>query len=296
MGQQRSMTEQETPRKLIVDGRVAKTLRQGSSARHAIRALQTLLHWLGFDRELNWKKFGADGDYGKATVAAVAEFARRNGSTVNGSRLSGALAEVIVARYDALEELKLVAEDIDRSRIGKHYKGGATDRIRIAALQTLLRELGFAEELNWEKYGADGDYGRSTTAAMTAFAKRHGLDGDGKTLTLPQAELIVSQLSRYYGDTWHTPVQRPIPARESLIINSVVGAKNRQFLEVSDGSHKKRFGKFRKGLFTTGNQKPGTFVTEQTARLRALKVTGSEINVMISVAENEGNLRAVQRS
>ena len=56
------MTERDTLQKLIDDGTVAATLRKGSSARHAIGALQTLLHWLGFDRALKWKKYGADGD------------------------------------------------------------------------------------------------------------------------------------------------------------------------------------------------------------------------------------------
>jgi hypothetical protein len=31
----------------------------------------------------------------------------------------------------------------------------------IMALQTILHELGFGSELNWEKYGADGSYGKS---------------------------------------------------------------------------------------------------------------------------------------
>jgi peptidoglycan hydrolase-like protein with peptidoglycan-binding domain len=87
------MTERDTLQKLIDEGAVATTLRRGSGARHAIAALQTLLHWLGFDRKLKWQKYGADGDYGGATVAAVAEFAKRNGSTGNGQRLNKALAE-----------------------------------------------------------------------------------------------------------------------------------------------------------------------------------------------------------
>jgi hypothetical protein len=64
------MTERDTLRKLIDDGRVATSLRRGSPAKYAIAALQTLLHWLGFDQNLKWDKFGADGDYGKSTAAA----------------------------------------------------------------------------------------------------------------------------------------------------------------------------------------------------------------------------------
>ena len=70
------MTERDTLQKLIDDDTVNASLRKGSSSRHAIAALQTLLHWLGFDQQLNWETFGADGDYGKSTAAAVAEFAR----------------------------------------------------------------------------------------------------------------------------------------------------------------------------------------------------------------------------
>ena len=146
------MTEEETLKNLIENGRVTKDLRQGSSARHAIMALQTLLHWLGFDRELKWKKFGADGDYGNATTTALAEFARRNGSKANGERASTALVETILARYSSLEELKLLAEDIDQNRVEDFYQQGGADRIRIAALQTLLRDLEFAAELKWNKF------------------------------------------------------------------------------------------------------------------------------------------------
>jgi peptidoglycan hydrolase-like protein with peptidoglycan-binding domain len=287
------MTERDTLKKLIDDGRVATTLRKGSSARHAITALQTLLHWLGFDRKLKWEKFGADGDYGKATAAAVAEFAKRNGSTANGERVSSALAEKILARYDSLEELKQLAEDVDKKNIGRHYKKGGTDRVRIAALQSLLNELGFDKELNWNKFGADGDYGRSTMAAVAALGKREGVGGDGRLLTIPLAERIVAQLSQFYGDSWHAPSHTPTPVPGSLSVKSVMGKKNRQFLEVSDGVHKKRFGKHSQGLFTTGGQKPAAFVESHADKLRALKVTQSEINVMIAVAENEGNLDAI---
>lgn len=287
------MTERDTLKKLIYDGTVTTSLRKSSSARHAITALQTLLHWLGFDRKLKWEKFGADGDYGKATAAAVAEFAKRNGSTANGERVSSALAEKILARYDSLEELKQLSEDVEKKRIERHYKKGGSDRVRIATLQTLLHELGFDKELNWNKFGADGDYGRSTTAAVAAFGKREGVDGDGRVLTMPLAELIVAQLGPFYGDSWHAPSHTPTPAPGSLSVKSVKGNNNRQYLKVSDGVHQKQFSKFRLGLFTTGSQTPAAFVESHADKLRALKVTQSEINVMIAVAENEGNLDAI---
>jgi len=284
-----SMTERATLQKLIDDGTIATTLRKGSSAQHTITALQTVLHWLGFDRALKWEKLGADGVYGKATIAAVAEFAKRNDSMANGEWVSSALAEKILARYDSLGELKQLAEDVDEKKIERYYKRGGTDQFRIAALQTLLNDLGFGKELNWNKFGADGDYDRSISAAVAAFGKREGLGGDGTVLTMPLAKRIVTRLGPFYGGTWHTPS----PAPGSLSVSSVVGIQNRQYLKVSDGVNQKQFRKFRRGLFTSGSQKPAAFLASHADQLRALKVTQSEINVMIAVAANEGNLDAI---
>ncbi len=286
------MRERETIRNLLDAGTTGRTLRRRSSARHAIAALQTLLHWLGFDQQLEWSAFGADGSYGAATVAAVAEFARRNGSTAKGERVTAVLAAKILARYDSLEELKQVAEDVARQRV-KRYRQGGGDRIRIASLQTLLNDLGFGVELKWAKFGADGGYGRATRAAVAAFAAREGFGGDGTMLTLRQAQRIVGRLGPHYGDNWHDLDHGTAPAPGSLSIKSVAGRNNRQFFEVSDGFRRKSFQKFRRGLFTTGNQKPKAFVQEQPEKLRAQGVSQSEINVMIAVAENEGNLDAV---
>lgn len=287
------MRERQTIQKLIDEGTVTTTLRKGSSARHAITALQTVLHWLGFDKELQWERWGADGGYGGATVAAVAEFARRNGSTANGQRVTEPLARAIVARYDSLEELKQLSGDVAGKTVERYYRSGGGDRIRIAALQTLLNDLGYGAELDWARWGADGGFGRSTRRAIAAFAAREGLAGDGSLLTQEMARRLTSRLGPFYGDSWHDLDHAAAPAPGSLSVKSVMGGNNRQFLEVSDGFRRKRFQQFRKGLFTMGNQKPLTFVQSHGDELRALGVTQSEINVMVAVAENEGNLDAI---
>ncbi len=287
------MRERLTVQQLIDEDTVATTLRKGSSARHATAALQTLLHWLGFDQQLKWERFGADGGYGGATVAAVAEFAKRNGSTARGQTVTAPLARSILARYDSLEELKQLADDVNEKRVARSYVSGGGDRIRIAALQTLLNDLGYGEQLAWQRYGADGGYGRSTRKAVAAFAAREGLDGDGAALTRAMAERIVARLGRSYGDQWHDPSHVSGPAPGSLSIRSVMGQGNKQALEISDGVRRKRFRRFRLGLFSTGDQKPLSFVESNVEKLRALGVTQSEINVMMAVAENEGNLDAI---
>jgi peptidoglycan hydrolase-like protein with peptidoglycan-binding domain len=287
------MRERQTIRKLIDEGNVTTTLCRGSSARHAIQALQTLLHWLGFDQQLQWDRFGADGGYGRSMVAAVGEFARRNGSTANGERVTVPLVKAILARYDSLEELKQLSDDVSDGKTETRYRPGSGDRIRIASLQTLLNDLGYGEQLNWARYGADGGYGNSTRRAIAAFAANEGLAGDGWALTLPLAQRILARLGPCYGDNWHDLGHASAPAPGSLTIKSVVGKGNRQYLDVSDGFRRKRFQQFSKGLFTMGNQKPLAFVEAHGTELRALGVTQSEINVMIAVAENEGNLDAI---
>ena len=189
--------------------------------------------------------------------------------------------------------MKLLAEDIEQKKVEKYYRQGGPDRIRIAALQTLLRDLGFATELKWNKFGADGDYGWSTATGVRAFGQQEDTAGDGKDLTITLAKRIATQLSRHYGNSWRTPSHAPTPAPGSLSITSLLGRKNRQFIEVSDGVRKKRFAKFRQGLFTSGDQKPAAYVASHEEQLRSLKISESEIKVMIAVAENEVNLDAI---
>ena len=289
------MTERDTLQKLVDSGTVATALRQGSSARHAITALQTILHWLGFDKELNWKKYGADGDYGpRDDIRCRGLRQAQRGSTAIGKRIPAPRwLKRSIARFDMLDELKQLAEDVDGKSVEKHYKRGSADKMRGTVLQELLHELGYTAELNWARFGADGDYGRSTAAAVAAYGRQQGIAVDGNNLSLQLAKNIIAELSPFYGPGWHTPVHIPTPAPGSLSIKSVVGKKNRQFVEVSDGRQTKRFGKYRKGLFTSGSQKPADFVTTQADKLRAANMTASEINVMIAVAENEGNLDAI---
>ena len=287
------IAERQALQDLVDADAASATLFRGCRARHAVSALQTLLHWLGFDRQLKWERYGADGDYGGSTQAAVAEFARRNGSRAQGGRVTTPLAEAILARYDSLEELKQLADDERHNRIEAHYRRGGADRIRIASLQTLLHDLGFARELNWSRYGADGDYGRSTAAAVAAFARSEGLEPPGNHLSMSLARLVLQRLGARYGDDWRAPAHKAMPAAASLRIESVSGSNGRQYLKVSNGARSKQFGKFRRGLYTVGNCKPAAFVAQQAAELRNLGITQSEINVMLAVAENEGNLDAI---
>ncbi len=130
--------------------------------------------------------------------------------------------------------------DTDDGAVAASPRKGSSSSRAITALQTLLHWLGFDRQLKWEKFGADGDYGRSTTAAVAAFGKREVLGGDGRVLTIPLAERIVGKLGPFYGDSWHQPTHSPSQALGSLTIKSTKGRNNRQYLKVSDGVHQKQ--------------------------------------------------------
>jgi hypothetical protein len=51
---------------------------------------------------------------------------------------------------------------------------------QVRALQMILYGLGYSKALNWDKYRADGDYGGSTTAALSAFQRANQLAGEGR--------------------------------------------------------------------------------------------------------------------
>lgn len=71
-------------------------------------------------------------------------------------------------------------------------KSGSKDDIR--ALQTALYELGYGEELNWERFKADGDYGGGTTKAVKAFANNNEMSSlSGETVNKALAEKIVAK-------------------------------------------------------------------------------------------------------
>jgi len=90
------MSYQSTIQKLITDKNVESVLKRKSKIKDTVRALQNILHELGFDEELKWKKYGADGDYGGGTSKAVKAFADRNKLQGNGKSVTPAIAKKII--------------------------------------------------------------------------------------------------------------------------------------------------------------------------------------------------------
>ena len=175
-----------------------------ASERSAIQELQSTLYALGFGQDLQWKKYGADGDYGPATATAVRHFCERNGLKSTGRAVTPSIARKLVQRYNALDELQQLDADCKARRIETTYYQGSVDTVAVCALQTLLNELGLGEELQWTKYGADGHYGPATASAVKQFAQQQALPSDGKKLTQEIAQRILDKLAPFYGPQWAT--------------------------------------------------------------------------------------------
>ncbi|MCK5102996.1 MAG: hypothetical protein KAR17_09275, partial [Cyclobacteriaceae bacterium] len=154
-----------------------------------------------------------------------------------------------------------------------------------------LNELGFGKELNWKKYGADGDYGSGTTKAVKAFAQQQGIPGNGLKLTKDLAEIIIKKMEGYYGKDWAKD-RPPSEITSGLSIRKSV-ENGRTRIYVSDGTKEGRFTRYKKGVFTSGQQKAMKFINANKSSLKSIGLTVSAMNVMISVSENEGNLDAV---
>ena len=285
------MSYKSTIQKLITDNIVESVLKQKSKVKDAVRSLQNILHELGFDEELKWKKYGADGDYGSGTTQAVKSFAEKNKLTGNGESVSPVIAKKILARYEILDDLQHLNNAVKENKIEKFYYRGSTHTVAVGALQTLLNELGFGKELNWKKYGADGDYGSGTTKAVKAFAQQQGILSDGQKLTKALAEIIIKKLGVFFGKGWAKD-NPPEEIKSGLTIRQSVES-GRTRIYISDGTNEGRFTRYKKGVFTSGQQKAKTFINANKSSLNSIGLTDSAMNVMIAVSENEGNLDAI---
>jgi peptidoglycan hydrolase-like protein with peptidoglycan-binding domain len=286
------MSPRETIIKLIRDKTLASNLRRRSGNKDAVRALQAILYELGFGRELNWQKYGADGDYGGSTSRAVREFAQRNNQRGDGETVTPAIARRLIARYDILDDLRHLHNAAEEGNVERLYYRGSPHTTAVVALQTLLNELGFGEQLNWVKYGADGKYGGGTTKALKVFARQEGIRNDGRTLTIELTQRIVERLGSFYGDGLVEDV-KPVkkPTKKLSIREAVEGGRSRIYVSVA-GNHV-RLTRFKKGVYFFGRRKPIDLINANRSSLNELGLTDSAINVMVAVSENEGNLDAV---
>ena len=198
-------------------GDISSSLFKGSTDKELVVDLQRTLFELGFRKELKWDNYQADGDYGKATAAAVAAFASKNGNTSDGSKVSQTLAKLILQRHDFLPSMYILSEIHTSDLRTRKYISRGT-RMSITAVQVLLNELGYAAQLNFAKYGADGLYGKSTKKAMIKYGKDNGIDSDGDLLTRPMVNLMLKHINVYYGRNWSDLAANNLPHQGSPLV------------------------------------------------------------------------------
>lgn len=191
--------------KLLIEDKVSSVLSSSNTKKSEVEEFQTTLHQLGFDKELNWDTFGADGYYGGSCTNAVKAFCSKNGINSDGTIVTDEIAKSMLSRYDVLDELQDLHTDIktNQSRLSQMYKRGSSDKGAVASLQTLLNDLGYGAELKWNTYKNDGDYGGSTTAAVKAFMDKQGISGDSNELSTQAAKEICKVLGENFGANWY---------------------------------------------------------------------------------------------
>lgn len=90
--------------------------------------------------------------------------------------------------------MRLLKTFIENGSVSEVLRKKSAQKDAVRELQESLKELGFGKELNWEQFGADGDFGNSTAEAIKAFARKNGLTSAGDTVTRELAEALVKRL------------------------------------------------------------------------------------------------------
>lgn len=94
-----------------------------------------------------------------------------------------------------MECSSLLESEYKKGDISKKLFEGSSEKTLITDLQRTLFELGFRKQLKWDQYQADGFYGKATTNAILAFAKKNNYDTGGKKVDNELAEMIVERHS-----------------------------------------------------------------------------------------------------
>ena len=92
-----------------------------------------------------------------------------------------------------MECSNIIEATLNHGNIKTSLSKGSSDKEVVIDLQRTLFELGFRKELKWDNYQADGDYGAATANAVATFAKRNGIQTDGKSVNKKLARLILQR-------------------------------------------------------------------------------------------------------
>ena len=199
------------------NGDIRKQLVKGSPKKELVRELQQTLYELGFQKELKWDKYKADGDYGNATTAAVLAFVKKNNIKNNGTYITKRIANLLISRHKFLPSMYILWSIYSSDMRTRRYISKGT-KISKIAIQVLLNELGYGKQMNFSKFGADGVYGNLSKAAMLAFAKDNEVKFDGDLLTRPLVNLLLKKINKFYGKDWSKLAKNNLPRKKSPLV------------------------------------------------------------------------------
>jgi len=189
-----------------------------------------MLLGLGYGEALKWKQFGADGDFGEATLDALKAFASRNNLVLEGESANAEVIQTLITRYESVSDLRTVQRLMSMGKLTQVLRVNSSHEQEIMALQRLLHVLGMDEELKWREFGADGIYGQATQDAVRSYAVREGLDSDGTLIHRELAQHIIDHFTAFLGPDWkealntsileHSQYNKTYPARGNVHVST----------------------------------------------------------------------------
>jgi len=277
-----------------------------------VQALREILHTLGYDRQLDWRRLGADNYYGEETVLAVRAFAKANTIEADGGIVTPRLALRMVQGHDAIEGIALLRSALKNRQLGTAFQPTDPNNYGTQQLRLMLSTLGIAFE--------------TVPQGLREFALQEGIpQASGRELTEPLAEALIERMKPFYGetvdlkepvepgivsgggsgsgqddpnpgtdqDTTNRP-QRPTPPLEPKPLKELEVIRSANSITVSDGSLQVMFRRHEpQGVSLVGYQSVSNFVADNKDKLRDLDLTPSAIAVVEAVARNEGYLDAI---
>ncbi len=278
-----AMLDKEPLFDLLRTHSVSKYLVRRSRNRY-VSLLRELLNELGYGKELNWSRLGADAFFGEETAAALRSFASRNRLQNDGLSVDPEMLLRMLMRFDAVDGLKLLQRSQQNQQLGLAFNLNDPNNFGAQQLRLLLENMGIYEE--------------NLQIGLRAYAQQKGMYSDGKQMTDPLARALIADLLPGYGpnfvlpanDVVTTPVT-PLPTTPSRSLEIVVSTNT---VMVSDGVKQIQFRRHAPtGVSTPGYLSIEKFVLANQDKLQELDLTQSALAVITAVAQNEGHLDGI---
>ena len=171
--------------------------------------------------DLGYYTCTADGVYDSDEIAAVKEFQRKNGLTVDGvAGLETQQALYAASAVPAFTAAPVVSVSPTPIVVGTAYptqqtlKTGSRGEL-VSALQTRLQALGYYNGT------VDGEYGSATAEAVKKFQKNNGLTADGVAGSQTLEKLYVSGTAVSAATATPTPTATPKPSAAATTVVTI---------------------------------------------------------------------------